>query len=237
MRLVATSCFVLLAALLAWPSLMRAEEVALPADAPLLRITSPRGGQTRERVVTIDGEARGIDAPRLTLVLNGVALSIPHQEGRFSTSQILAPGPNQIRVTAILKNGGIVGDEVAVHALVPSKDLRVTMTWDTNGTDIDLWVTGPDGEKVFYSNKNGKAGGSLDVDVTTGFGPETYTQARAQPGTYKVQAHYYSGAVPTRAKVTIVRGEGTPKEEHAVIRGVLLGHGDVVTIGTFHVDR
>ncbi len=47
---------------------------------------------------------------------------------------------------------------------------------------MDLWVTGPDGEKVFYSNQRGKAGGTLDVDVTDGYGPETYTQARLQPG-------------------------------------------------------
>lgn len=207
------------------------------AEAPELRITSPRGGQTRERLVTIEGVARGLEGPRVALVLNGLALSIPHEGGRFSTQQILAPGPNQIRVEGRAPDGKALVDDVSLHARVPSKDLRVTMTWDTDGTDIDLWVTGPDGEKVFYSHKQGRGGGSLDVDVTTGFGPETYTQARTQPGTYKVEAHYYGNGAPTRVTVAILRGEGTPNEERSTLQGVLLGHGDVITVGTFHVGR
>ena len=86
----------------------------------------------------------------------------------------------------------------------------MTMTWDTDGTDVDLWVTGPDAEKILYSHRQGAAGGTLDTDVTTGFGPETYTQARLQRGTYRIQAHAYGIARPTRVEVTTVRFEGTP---------------------------
>ncbi len=180
------------------------------APAPAVRITTPRGGQTKARLVTIAGELQGVEAQRLTLVLNGVPLSIPTENEKFSTPQVLSPGWNTIRVVAGGEAGAeAVSDEVAVYAMVPPKDLRVTLTWDTPATDIDLWVTGPDGEKVFYQQKQGKAGGTLDTDVTTGYGPETYTQARVQPGTYRVQAHYYGGGIPTRVTVTVVRGEGT----------------------------
>lgn len=208
-----------------------------PSDRPDLRITSPRGGQTRQRVVAIEGVVRGVEGSRLTLVLNGVALSIPHEGGRFGTSQVLAPGPNQIRVSARTADGRVLSDDVAVHASVPAKDLRITLTWDTDRTDVDLWVTGPDGEKVFYSHKQGAAGGTLDVDVTTGFGPETFTQARAVPGTYTVQAHYYGSGPPTRIEVVVIRGEGTVEEERHVYRGVLMGKDDVVTVGTYRIER
>jgi uncharacterized protein YfaP (DUF2135 family) len=210
---------------------------AKEAPAPLaVSILSPRGGQTRERVVTIRGTVSGFTGERVTLVLNGVAMSVPRSGDGFSSPQVLAPGSNAIR--AVVEEGGrTASDDVAVFARVPAKDLRVTLTWDTPATDVDLWVTGPDGEKVFYQQRQGKQGGTLDTDVTTGFGPETFTQARATPGTYRVQAHYYGGAAPTRVRVTVVRGEGTPQEERTELGGVLLRPQEVLEVGEFVVAR
>lgn len=202
------------------------------ATPPFVRITSPRGGQTRDRVVEITGALHGVSSERLTLVMGGVPLSIAHDGKRFTTRQVLAPGWNSIRVIA-RAGKGTLSDELSVFARVPRKDLRITMTWDTPGTDIDLWVTGPDGEKVNYQQKQGKAGGILDVDVTDGFGPETYTQARVQPGTYRVQANYYGGPQPTRVTLTIVRGEGTPEETRITRRAILLKSKDTVTFPEF----
>jgi uncharacterized protein YfaP (DUF2135 family) len=207
-----------------------------PLLAPSLSITSPRGGQTRARVIKIAGTLHDVAAERLTLVLNGVPLSVPRSGDAFETQQVLAPGPNTIRVLAE-EAGGVVADQVTVYALVPPKDLRVTLTWDTPGTDVDLWVTGPDGEKVYYQHKEGTAGGTLDTDVTTGYGPETYTQARAEPGTYRVQAHYYAGGQPSRVTVTVIRGEGTPQEARREFRDVLLATNDISEVGEFVVAR
>src|SRR5688572_1439413 len=164
--------------LLALPLLACAVAHGEPSSAPLsVRITSPAGGQSTTRVVEIAGTAAGFSGSRATVVLNGVPLSVPIESGRFAVAQVLSPGLNTIR--AVVEEGGRVAqDEVAVHALVPAKDLRVTLTWDTPATDVDLWVTTPDGEKVFYGHREGKSGGTLDTDVTTGFGPETFTHAR-----------------------------------------------------------
>ena len=52
---------------------------------------------------------------------------------------------------------------------------------------MDLWVIDPTGEKCFYANRSIKSGGNLDVDVTTGYGPETFSMAKALPGGYSVQ--------------------------------------------------
>jgi uncharacterized protein YfaP (DUF2135 family) len=221
-------------------ALLAAGKTAPPAIAgeppPSVRIESPRGGQTRERVVAIRGRVTALDVPRVTLVLNGVPLSIPVQGGAFETKQVLAPGENAIRAVAS-RDGVTVEDEIALYASVPPKDLRITLTWDTAGTDVDLWVTGPDGEKILYSRPQGKAGGTLDVDVTNGYGPETYTQARAMPGTYLVQAHFYGSGPPTRLRVNVVRGEGTPQEERREFRALLLRQGEVAEIGEFVVGR
>lgn len=211
-----------------------AADAPAPAAAPPLgvRITAPDGGQTSERVVTIRGRATGHTSDRVTLVVNGLAMTVPLQGGAFEQPQVLAPGLNTVRAVLVEKDR-VVQDEVAVHATVPAKDLRVTLTWDTPGTDVDLWVTGPDAEKVFYGHRGGVAGGTLDTDVTTGFGPETYTQARLERGTYRIQAHAYTISGPTRVEVTTVRREGTPDEERAVFRAVLLRTGDVAEVGEF----
>jgi uncharacterized protein YfaP (DUF2135 family) len=204
-----------------------------PAGTALaVRLESPRGGQTAERVASVRGRVEGYAGSRVTLVVNGVPLSVAVEGGRFEQPQVLSPGANSIRAV-VEQNGASAEDSVAVYASVPAKDLRVTLTWDTPGTDVDLWVTGPDGEKVMYSNRQGKAGGVLDTDVTTGFGPETYTQARAASGTYRVQAHYFRGAAPTRVTVTTVRFEGTPEEERREFHAVLWKTGDVAEVGEF----
>ncbi len=205
-----------------------------PRVEPVIRIVHPSGGQTRERKMLIDGTVTGIKSERLTLVLNGVTVTIPRKGDTFSTTQVLAPGWNHIRV-ASADGTKVVQDDVAVFARVPRKELRVTLTWDTPGTDMDLWVTGPDGERVFYSNKQGKAGGTLDVDVTDGYGPETYTQARLQPGTYRIQVHFYGGGKPTRATATVIQNEGTPDESRRTKRGILLKSGEMLEIGEFSV--
>jgi uncharacterized protein YfaP (DUF2135 family) len=224
----------LLLLLAAAPPLARAEPA--PAVTPRLRILAPLGGQTRERVVTIRGELAGIASQRLTLVLNGVPLSIARGEAGFETQQVLAPGRNSIRVLAE-EAGRVIEDSVTLHARVPAKDLRVTLTWDTPATDVDLWVTGPDGEKVFYSHRQGALGGTLDTDVTTGYGPETFTLARLVPGAWRIQAHYFGGQAPTWVAVTVVEREGQPDEARRVFRGLLLAVGDVLEVGEVSAGR
>lgn len=210
----------------------------VPAKVARVRITAPRGGQTGERVVAIRGECLGVTAARLTLVLNGVPLSIAREGETFQTEQVLAPGLNTVRVLAE-EAGQVLEDSVAVHARVPAKDLRVTLTWDTPGTDVDLWVTGPDGEKVFYSHRQGALGGTLDTDVTTGYGPETFTLARLTPGPkgWQIQAHYYSGSAPTRIQVHVIEHEGQPDEARRTFEGLLLAVGDILGAGQVGGDR
>jgi hypothetical protein len=46
---------------------------------------------------------------------------------------------------------------------VQSGELQVSLTWDTNA-DMDLFVTEPDGTRIFYGNTESESGGMLDLD-------------------------------------------------------------------------
>jgi hypothetical protein len=72
--------------------------------------------------------------------------------------------------------------------------LRVTLEW-TGDQDIDLHITEPNGETVYYGSRVGPSG-ELDRDDTDGHGPENYFVAcdALEEGTYQFKVHYYSGS-------------------------------------------
>lgn len=103
-------------------------------------------------------------------------------------------------------------------------DVLVSITWNTDNTDVDLHVIEPSGEEVFYSHPNSKAGGHLTRDVTQGYGPEMYVLKKAPRGKYTVRAKYFASdasRASTRSKVyaTVYRNWGTDRErvEHRVV--------------------
>ncbi|MEM9070376.1 MAG: VIT domain-containing protein [Myxococcota bacterium] len=100
---------------------------------------------------------------------------------------------------------------------LPEADLRVTMTWNTDNTDIDLWVTDPDGNECYYGNRRVPSGGELLEDVTRGFGPERFQAVDADEGTYRIEAKYYSNngnrlLAQTYVTVTVATGVGSDDE-------------------------
>ena len=104
-------------------------------------------------------------------------------------------------------------------------DLRVNISWNTDATDVDLWVIEPNGTKCFYSQPRTPGGGELSQDQTQGYGPERYQIPRAAPGEYRVLVHYYRMnpnllAGETHVNVVVTRHAGTPREvveRHTVI--------------------
>jgi len=90
-------------------------------------------------------------------------------------------------------------------------DLKIVMTWDTQ-TDVDMDVIDPSGEHVHHGHAGSKAGGKYWVDNTSGHGPETFTLPRAAAGTYRIGAHFHSGAVRTTVKFVLILYEDTDRE-------------------------
>jgi len=82
--------------------------------------------------------------------------------------------------------------------------VQITLTWDNN-SDLDLWVTEPSGEQIWYQDKYSNTGGELDVDDQDGHGPENifWPYGEAPSGKYKVEVHHYDGTNTANYRVLI----------------------------------
>ena len=120
-------------------------------------------------------------------------------------------------------------------------DLRATLSWDADNTDIDLWVTDPNGERAYYGNPLTYQGGRMSKDITSGYGPEEFSLKRAKPGKYLVQAQFYghrqqivSGA--TTIQLALSTGFGTAQQKQQGVTLRLKDRKDQVFVGEFIVD-
>ena len=119
-------------------------------------------------------------------------------------------------------------------------DVRVALAWDTDDTDIDLWVKDPHGEWVSYQNKLSRQGGRNTADVTQGYGPEVFSLKKAVPGVYEVHAKYYGShrqvlGNTTQVMMRLSTGFGTPAEKHQDVILRLQEAKDDLLVGTFEV--
>ncbi len=120
-------------------------------------------------------------------------------------------------------------------------DLRAVLSWDSDNSDMDLWVTDPNGEKCFYAHKETWQGGLLSNDFTGGYGPEEFVLRHAKPGKYKVEAHYFgdrqqivTGATTLSLKLST--GWGMPRQQDKTVTLRLAGKDDTVLVGEFEVE-
>jgi hypothetical protein len=109
-------------------------------------------------------------------------------------------------------------------------DVRVSLIWD-NRNDLDLHVTTPGGEVIFYGMKASKCGGVLDVDrnirgeTTTPVENVRWPTGTAPEGQYKVVVKnfkFHESVAPTPFRVeTEVDGE------LSLFEGVISPNGEV----------
>jgi Ca-activated chloride channel family protein len=119
-------------------------------------------------------------------------------------------------------------------------DLRVVLTWDADNTDIDLWVTDPNGEKAFYGRQLTYQGGRMSLDFTGGYGPEEFSLKRAKPGKYKVEAQYFGDrrqnvTGPTTLQVKLATHFGTVEQKEQSVTLRLKGRQETVFVGEFEI--
>ncbi len=109
--------------------------------------------------------------------------------------------------------------------------IHIGLSWDTT-SDIDLHVTDPRGETIWYNHESSNSGGYLDRDDINGFGPENiYWMDGGPDGTYKVQVDYYgpSNGPSTKYVVKIINGLGFVK----TFEGTLTNTSTIKTVATF----
>ncbi len=115
-------------------------------------------------------------------------------------------------------------------------DVRIVLNWDTNNSDMDLWVTDPYGEKCYYSHALTYTGGRISRDFTQGYGPEEYLIKGALPGKYIIQANYYGSSSqritgPTTIYLELYTNYGKKNEKKETITMQLTSEARVVDIG------
>jgi hypothetical protein len=107
--------------------------------------------------------------------------------------------------------------EISSQVNLTQADLVISITWNTDNTDVDLHVTEPGGEECFYGHRETRSGGKLTRDVTQGYGPEMYVLPSAPKGSYLVQARYFASdtnrlGARSKVHVTLIEGWGKPTE-------------------------
>ena len=117
-------------------------------------------------------------------------------------------------------------------------DIRVVLTWDTDNSDMDLWVTDPEEERCYFENRQTYLGSVISPDITQGYGPEEFMLKKAPKGTYKIEVNYYGNRsqkqlLPVSLRITFFTHYGTPQEKKQETTVRLSNQREVIDVGSF----
>ena len=101
-------------------------------------------------------------------------------------------------------------------------DLRISMSWDADLTDVDLHVWEPSGEHTYYGHNRSAIGGLVSLDFREGYGPEEYVLRKAMAGDYEIKAHYYGSHQQSltgacTVLVSVFTDYGRPQEKRQLL--------------------
>ena len=171
-----------------------------------------------------------------TLIVNGIPMPLAITDTTFERPYVFAPGSNNIEIRSPDRKKAASVQFYETYRAITQSRLRIVLSWDTDGTDLDLHVVSPDGQHCFYQNRVMANGGALDVDVTTGYGPEIYASTSPMAGTYMVFINYYGSGTQediTVAQVTVVTHENTPDEKMQTFTVPMRAAGELTLVSTF----
>ncbi len=208
------------------------QAVNYPAASVNLQPGQAETAQIRGRIA---GAVKGKPA---TLVVNGVAMPMEvGEDGSYARPYGFGSGSNSVEVRSPDGKSRARTQFVDSYQGKTQARLRVVLSWDSAGTDLDLHVITPDGGHAWYGNRVLKNGGALDVDVTTGYGPEIFSSAAPVKGNYHVYVNYYGSgqntAVLTVARLSIITNEGTPREKLQSFQVPMRAAGELTLVKSF----
>ena len=158
-------------------------------------------------------------------------------DGRFKDVELIAITElNNIIVKA--KRAGIDVKDVDNRLVHPLEmDLRVTIGWDTDMSDMDLHTIDPTGEECFYQHRLTTNGGRNSFDITQGYGPEEFMLRNALNGDYRIRTHYYGQRAqkmigPVTLYAEIVTDFGRPEEKTETLMFRLATRDEMVDVAT-----
>ena len=142
---------------------------------------------------------------------------------------------NRIAARAKRKNIDVKGIAPEFQHLI-DVDIRVIINWDTDMTDMDLWVTDPFREKCMYNHRFTATGGRNSPDFTQGYGPEEFMIRNAKKGDYVIETDYYGSHSqkvigPVTLYAEVFTNYGRPDETHQTLSFRLGERKQVVKVG------
>ena len=190
--------------------------------------TITNGGTTDQKVHTIGGTIDNFQSDYLViLVFNGVERYLEISQVSDSTyafegELVLKSGINTFIIKVVDAQSIVIyqSSQMSITANIPVMAIRAVLTWDTDYTDVDMHIWDPDGNHCYYpsagySNCGDITGGTLDIDDTNGYGPETFTLLNAESGEYTIKVRYFSAhgiTESTHATLRLTINEGTPQQ-------------------------
>lgn len=200
-------------------------------------VVNTQEGQSKSAMIKgrISGELKEGEDPYM-LVVNGVPMPLLMNSGVFSRPYLFGRGSNGVEIRSPDgKDRARVQFYESSSGMIQPK-LSVLLSWDTNQTDIDLHVISPDGQHVWYGQRVAGNGGALDVDVTTGYGPEIFSTPAPLKGTYLVYVNYY-GSGPrddlTVTQVSVITNQNTADEKKETFTVPMRRAGDLTLVHSF----
>lgn len=194
---------------------------------------------TADTAILIEGTVLGGEAQVAGSVVDRISIIAPSGRieanvdnragggtGKFSATIPVFSGINQIALLAKTSGAQLnwaAFKEILVDSTATPSAFSATLTWTIDTSDVDLYVQEPNGpgngqlgDIVYYGHRRGssQANPYLDLDNTSGLGPEHYiarngmvtrfsngASASGITGTYRIGVHYYadrSGAASVR---------------------------------------
>jgi endonuclease YncB( thermonuclease family) len=86
---------------------------------------------------------------------------------------------------------------------------RAHLTWDTDTTDVDIHIWDQDGNHTYFASQTAIPDSQLSRDITTGFGPEHFTELNGVEGrTFTYGVCYFRGDQTTTGRVQLIDPDG-----------------------------
>lgn len=214
------------------------QEVNYPASSVN---SAPDQADTARILGQIKNMAKVEGAPA-RLIVNGISMPLKvREDGGFDRPFVFPAGSNNVEVRS--PDGQQVRRVQFYNqgsGETPAK-LRVVLSWDSDNTDLDLHLVTPDGGHVWYGERSLANGAALDVDVTSGFGPEMIASPTPLSGQYLVYVNYYGGGSSggdaaqalTTAQITLISQEGTANEKQESFIVPMRSAGELTLVKQF----
>lgn len=190
-------------------------------------------------------------------IMDGTSMAAPIVTGTIALMKSLNDKITNKEIICILQNTGLntqgnigkllqidkalqkvkSGEEVDCTPTPSTGDVQVLLNWN-NYNDLDLIVTDPNKESVWFKNRNVSSGGQLQIDMNVEY-PDSKTpienifwqQGSAPNGTYNVYLSYFKkheNVTENSYKIKVKHGDKT--DEYT---GVINNEKEVIHVCTF----